>query len=50
MTTTPAVQEALVSEINLSRLNSPFALAAANVVDYTGNRRGKGGGLWTYLS
>jgi hypothetical protein len=50
ITTTPAMQDALVSEVNLSRLRAPFAFAAANVVDYTSNRRGKTGGVWTYLS
>ena len=48
LTTTPVMQAALVSEINLAKLNGPFTLAAGNVVDYTAHKPGKGGGLWTY--
>lgn len=50
MTTTPAMQEALVSEINLARGDRSLAVAVANVVDYTNGRRGKEGALWTYRS
>ena len=50
MTTTPAMQTLLVSEINLARTGQPFALKACNVGDYAQNQRGRDKSMWLYQS
>ena len=47
ITTTPAMQNQLVSEINLVRAGQSFGFLVCNVADYLRKERGKDGSMWT---